>query len=449
MQNHDEFALNTIDLLQDLVAKAIKAGADEADAVMGQSISVSHQQRMGKTEGVDRSESSQLGLRVIIAKKQALVSSNDFTLEGQKNLIERVIAMAKSVPEDPWCGLADAKDLAKPSLAYDPDSEDREVPSQETLIERAKIAEDTALQQKGITNSEGSSASWEQSRVALVNSYGFKGARSSTNHGISVQIIAGEGLEMEVDYDYSSTVYGEDLEDPATIGESAAKRALARLHPKRPPSGNVPIIFDRRVASSLLGSLGGAINGQSIAKKTSFLLEDMGKAIFPKEITISDNPLLVRGLSSRKFDGEGIATQSRNFIENGILTSWVLDQRSARQLGLKSTGNGGRGSPSLTNFTLHKGSKSVQDLMKDEPKLFLVTHLMGMGVNGLTGDYSQGASGFWVEKGEIVHAVNEATIAGNLKDMFKNLTAADDLIFKGSYNSPSLRIDGMTMAAAG
>ncbi|MFK7865943.1 MAG: TldD/PmbA family protein [Alphaproteobacteria bacterium] len=452
MQTHDEFSAQAIDQLQELIKTAKKAGADEADALLGKAHSVSHQLRMGHSEGVERSEDSLLGLRVIVGKHQALVSSNDLSKQSFDGLVERAVAMAKQVPEDPYCGLAHQDQLASNMIAANLDAEDPVEPSADLLIERAKQAEETALSHDGITNSEGASASWSLSRIALAGSNGFLGTRSASNHSLFANVIAGSGLEMESDYDYSSAVYGEDLTPANIIGDHAASRALSRLSPKRPPTKKVPIIFDKRVSASLLSSLAGAINGQSIARKTSFLLDALGTQIFDSAITISDDPHRKRGLASKFFDGEGLATAPRNFVENGILTSWILDCRSAKQLGLQSTANAARGAsslprPSVGNFTLHAGTQTPESLYQHEECAFLVTHLMGMGVNGVTGDYSQGASGFWIEKGEIAYPVNEATIAGNLKTMFLALTPANDLEFKGATNAPSVRIDGMMLAA--
>ena len=452
MRNHQEFVESYVPILQDLIAKAIRQGADGADALIGQAVAFSHQQRMGQSEGVERSESEKLGLRVIMGKKQAIVSGNDFSQKGLEELKDRAIAMAQQVPEDAYCGLADKTQIIGEMLAADADFEDAHVPDDHDLIQRARAVEQAALAVKGITNSEGSSAQWSLSRVAMVASNGFMGARVSTNHSFFTHVIAGNGLEMEGDYDYASCVFAEDLPNPEQIGTSAGKRALQRLNPKKPPSGQVPIIFDKRVSASLLGNFAGVINGNAIAKKASFLTDCMGKQIFNHHITISDDPLRKRGLASAKFDGEGLPTTYRNFVEKGVLQDWVLDCATARQLGLTSTANAQRSisglpSPGVGNFTLHAGEMDVESLYKDEPACFIVTHLMGMGVNGITGDYSQGAGGFWVEKGEIIHPVNEATIAGNLKAMFLNSMPANDLEFKQAKNAPSIRIDGMTVAS--
>ncbi len=452
MQTHKEFSNQALDQLESIVSKALKAGADEADAVIGTGISLSQSCRMGDFEAVERAESQQLGLRVIIGKRQAIVSSNVFTKETERALIERAVAMAGQVPENQWCGLASADEIVTNCIDANSETEDEIEPTTQILAERASMAENAALAHEGITNSSGSEAGWSHSRVAIYASNGFRGARSSTRHSVGVHVIAGTGLEMEGDYDFATTVYGSDLPPCTEIGDKAAIRALERLNPKRPPTGSVPIIFDRRVSSSLISSFASAINGQAIARKTSFLQDAMGEALFSPEITIFDDPLRKRGLASRKFDGDGLPCVPRAFIEKGILSSWALDIVSARQLGLKSTGNAVRGiaslpHPGMSNLTLHCGKQSTESLYKDEGGCFIVTHLMGMGVNLVTGDYSQGASGFWVEKGEVAYPVNEATIAGNLKSMFLNLIPGDDLEYKGSINAPSVRIDGMTLAS--
>jgi PmbA protein len=437
-------------LIQDLVERALKAGADSADAVAGLSTSISHAQRLGKTEKLERQESQDLGLRVLIGKRQAIVSSNDWKPDGLALLVDRAIAMAKTVPEDSFCGIADPDQIVGdtyPKLEmFDP-----EEPSAETLIERATETEDAALAVDGITNSEGAEASWGQSRIALAASNGFAGRYQGSNHSVAVSVLAGSGTAMESDYDYSSTIFGSDLRDSAEIGRSAADRALKKLGARKPPSAKVPVIFDPRISGGLVRHLTSAINGAAIARGTSFLKDKMGQAVMASGITIVDDPHRARGLASKPFDAEGLANHRRNLVEDGVLQTWILDLRAARQLGLTSTGHASRGtssppSPSTTNLHMEAGRVSPTDLMSDIKSGFYITSVMGMGVNMVTGDYSRGASGFWIENGEIAYPVNEVTIAGNLKDMFLAMTPADDLVFKHATNAPTIRVDGMMVA---
>ncbi|MAL76950.1 MAG: modulator protein [Rhodospirillaceae bacterium] len=437
-------------LIQDLVERALKAGADSADAVAGLSTSISHAQRLGKTEKLERQESQARGLRVLIGKRQAIVSSNDWNPDGLALLVDRAIAMAKNVPEDSFCGIADPDQIVGenyPKLEmFDPQE-----PSAETLIARATETEDAALAVAGITNSEGAEASWGQSRIALAASNGFAGRYQGSNHSIAVSVLAGTGTAMESDYDYSSAIFGSDLTDPAEIGRSAADRALKKLGARKPPSAKVPVVFDPRVSGGLVRHLTSAINGAAIARGTSFLKNKMGQAVMSPEITIVDDPHRARGLASKPFDAEGLANMRRNLVEDGVLQTWILDLRAARQLGLTSTGHASRGtssppSPSTTNLHMEPGNVSPTDLMSDIKSGFYITSVMGMGVNMVTGDYSRGASGFWIENGQIAYPVNEVTIAGNLVDMFLAMTPADDLDFKYATNAPTIRIDGMMVA---
>jgi PmbA protein len=444
----DDSALNR---LSDLIAKARRAGADAADAVLVEGVSLSHARRLGRTEKLERSESYDLGLRVLIGKRQAVVSSNDRDVERFDALVERAVAMAKAVPEDPYCGLAEPGDVARrwPEL----DMVDAAEPSPETLIERAAAAEDAARAVPGVTNSEGAEASWGRSRVALAASNGFAGTYAGTGHSVSAAVLAGEGTGMERDYDYTTAVHAADLRDPAAVGREAGGRAVRRLGARKVPTCQVPVVYDPRVASSLLRHLVGAINGPAVARGTSFLKDRLGQQIFPRGVSVIDDPHRRRGLRSKPFDGEGIANRRRALIEDGVLTTWVLDLASARQLKLATTGHASRGtssppSPSPTNLWLEPGPVTAQELISDIASGFYVNELMGMGVNGVTGDYSRGAAGFWIENGELTFPVSEVTVAGNLKAMFRRLAAASDLEFKSGVDAPTLRIDGMTVAGA-
>jgi PmbA protein len=442
---------HALDLLQDLIARADRAGADAADAVLFEGTSLSHARRLGKTEKLERSEGQDLGLRVFIGRQQAVVSSTDMSSKALAELVERAIAMARTVPEDPFCGIADPAEIARewPGL----DMLDPEEPSAETLIERARAAEEAALAVKGVTNSEGAEAGWGRSSIALVASNGFAGVYTGSSHGASASVIAGSGTGMERDYDFASAIHAADLRDPAEIGRSAGERAVKRLGAKKMPTCRCPVVFDPRVARSFISHLLGAISGPAIARGTSFLKDRLGERIFPEAITIVDDPHRHRGLRSKPFDGEGIANRRRAIIDKGVLTTWLLDLRSARQLGLKTTGHAARGtasppSPAATNVWIEPGTLSPKELIADIDNGFYVTEMMGMGVNGVTGDYSRGAAGFWIEKGEIVFPVSEMTVAGNLKDIFARLCAADDLEFKAGADSPTLRVDDLTVAGA-
>ncbi len=440
----------SLDLIDEMLDRACKAGADEADAIVAHSISLSHAQRLGKMEQLERSESRDLGLRVIVGKKQACVSGNDWKPDALAELVDRAIAMAKTVPDDPYCGLATEADLGKPPFA-DVDSCDEDEPAAELLIERAKTAEDAAMAVDGVTNSEGAESSWARWSIALGGSNGFRGGYENSRHGIGVSVLAGEGVEMESDYDFSTKVYGADLEDPREIGRTAGERAVAKLNPRKGPTTKCPVVFDPRVANTLVRHLAGAVNGSAIARGTSFLKDRMGEAVMAKGLSVIDDPHRPRGLASKPFDAEGVATVERALVEDGVLRSWVLDLRTARQLELSTTGHASRGtgsppSPSTTNLYLTPGTKTPEALIGEVESGFYVTSLMGMGVNGVTGDYSRGASGFWIENGTITYPVSEMTIAGNLKTMFLAMEAADDLTFRYGTNAPTVRIDGMTVA---
>lgn len=440
-----------IALLENLIAKAKRLGAEAADAVVFGSVSASVSYRLGKLEEVDRSESSDLGLRVFIGKRQAAVASTDLSERALNALAERAVAMARTTPEDPYCGLAPRELLAKSWPALD--LEETHEPSAERLVELAKNCEAAAREVPGITNSEGASAGWGRGAVALVTSEGFAGTYASTNVSVSVSVLAGEGTHMERDYDFSSVHHIADLADPQAVGRSAAERTLRRLNPRKVKSQAVPVVYDPRVSNSIVGHLAGAINGISIARGTSFLKDKMGQRIFPEGARVVDDPHIVRGVRSKPFDGEGVANRAMNLIEDGVLKTWLLDSASARQLGLTTTGHAARGtggppSPSVSNLYLVPGKLTPQQLIADIAEGFYVTELIGMGVNGVTGDYSRGAAGFWIENGKITYPVSEVTIAGNLNTMFKAITPANDLIFKYGTNAPTLRIEGMTVAGS-
>ncbi len=440
-----------LDLLDDLLTQAKAAGAESADAVLFDSVSLSHAQRLGEVERLEREESRELGLRVLIGKRQAFVSSTDMSREALGELVERALAMSRSVPEDAYCGLAEPGELAHeiPGL----DICDALEPSPQALSERAKACEDAARGVAGVTNSEGAEAGWASTRVALAASNGFAGGYAISRHSTGVSVLAGEGLGMERDYEFATRVYGADLEDPAEIGRRAGERAVKRLGARKPATGKFPVVYDPRVANGLLRHLAGAISGPAVARGTSFLKDRLGEEVFAPGLTVVDDPHRPRGLRSKPFDAEGVANRRRNVVEDGRLTTWILSLSSARQLGLKSTGHAARGTsgppaPATANFYLEPGELAPAELMADIAEGFYVTEMMGMGVNMVTGDYSRGAAGFWIENGELAHPVSEVTVAGNLKDMFRALSPADDLEFRYGIDAPTLRVDGMTVAGA-
>jgi PmbA protein len=444
MTQHDPLAL-----LDTLIAKAKAAGADAADALYAEGVAVNHKQRLGAIEELERAEGQDLGLRVFIGQRAASVSSTELAPDTIDELVERAVAMAKVVPEDPFTGIAPSELIATapPTL----DMADDDEPSAEVLIARAAACEDAARAVKGVTNSEGADASWSSSQVWLAMSNGFSGTYRRTRSDVSAVVIAGTGDGMESDYAYSSAVFGSDLEDPVTVGRRAGERVVARLGARRVKSGRFPVIFDPELSRRLVGAFLGSINGAAVARGTSFLKDQMGETVFGPGITIIEDPHRPRGLASKPFDGEGLPNKRRALIDNGVLTTWLLDLRSAKQLGLEPTGHAARGtsgppSPSSTNVWMEAGTDSPEALIGAVDAGLCVTELMGHGVNDVTGDYSHGASGFWIEKGARAYPVSEVTIAGNLKDMFKAITPANDLKLRYSVEAPTLRVDGLTIA---
>ncbi|MET0370839.1 MAG: TldD/PmbA family protein [Sphingobium sp.] len=435
---------------EDLVGAARKGGADAAEAVYAGGASTTVSVRLGALEDVERSESEEIGLRVFVGRRSATISASDFNPAALGVLVERCIAMAREAPEDPYAALAPADRLLRkrpPAL----DLVDDEEPDPASLRERALTVEEAARGVPGVTNSEGGGASAGRSQMALVTSHGFAGAYAGTSHSGWASVLAGTGSDMQRDHASHSVRHLEDLDEADAIGLRAGHRAVARLGPVKVESGVMPIIFDPRVGSSLIGHLIGGITGPSIARRSSFLLDSLGQQLFDAGVTIIDDPLAPRRLRSRPFDGEGLPTERRALIEKGVLTGWLLDSASARQLGLEPTGHASRGGSSapgagVSNVHMEPGTVSAGDLMADVKRGIYVTELIGMGVNGITGDYSRGASGFLIEDGAVTRAVSEITIAANLKDMFRALVPANDLSFRYTMNVPTLRIDGMTVA---
>jgi PmbA protein len=434
----------------DLVALARKAGADAADAIYVADAATGVQVRLGALEDVQRSEGEEIGLRVFVGKQSASASSSDLSADALAKLAERAVAMAGQAPEDEFAGLA-PEELLMRSAPADFDIDDGGDVSPQALRDRAMAAEDAARAVAGVTNSEGGSASAGRALVALATSGGFSGSYAGSSHGVSASVLAGEGSAMQRDYAYHSARHLSDLDDAGVIGTKAGERAVARLNPVRLKSGPTTVMFDPRVAGSMVGHLVGAITGAAIARRTSFLLDALETEIFAPGITIIDDPHRIRGLRSKPFDGEGLPTSRRALIDKGVLTTWLLDSASARQLGLAPTGHASRGvggppGAGTTNLHMEAGTHTPAELMADIVEGIYVTDLIGQGVNGLTGDYSRGASGFVIRNGVLAEPVAEVTIAGNLKDMFRHVTPANDLAFRYGTNAPTLRVEGMTLA---
>jgi len=432
-----------------LVAAARRAGADQADALAVRAVSLSVDVRDGAVEESQRAEGDDLGLRVLVGKRQAVVSTNDLKADGFAALAERAVAMARAAPEDRFAGLADASLLAKEFPALD--LVDPDMPAVGALEVLAREAEEAGLAVAGVTKSGGASASAGISGLVLVTSHGFSGTTIASRHGVAMTAIAGEGTGMERDYDFSSTLHASDLEPAQVIGRRAGERAIKRLNPRKVATRRLPVVFDSRVSGSLVGHLTNAANGSAIARKTSFLRDKLGAQIFPAGITIIDDPLRPRGLRSRPFDAEGVAGQRLALVQNGVLASWILDSATARELNMKTTGHAQRGvsstpSPGPSNLHLAAGAKTPDELIGDIEEGLYVTDMIGMGVNLVSGDYSRGASGFWIDKGQCTYPVSEVTIAGHLLEMFRSLEPANDLKFRYGTNAPSLRVEGLTVA---
>lgn len=436
--------------LHEAVAAALKAGADAAEAVFAERQSLSIGVREGALEEVEREESRDLGLRVFVGQRQATVSGSDISAEGRRKLTERAVAMARLAPEDPWAGLAPRDRLATgpfPDLdLYDPGE-----PSPEHLEALARDSEAAARSIEGVTNSDGGSASWSSGSWAIATSEGFHGLHRASSFSLSASAVAGEGSGMERGGEGRTTRHGADLPGAESIGLEAGRRAVGRLNARKIASTTAPVIFENRLAMSLIGPMIGAISGPAVARGVSFLKDRLGQKLFADGVRITDEPHRVRGLGSSPFDDEGVANRAMNIIDDGVLTTWLLNTSSARQLGLETTGHASRGlagPPGVApcNLTVEPGSRDLAGLMADAKAGLLITSMFGPSLNGNTGDWSVGCSGFWFENGEVAYPVTEITVAGNLIDIYGRLVPGSDLEFRGASNSPSLLVDGLAIA---
>lgn len=445
--------LNDKDVMNILIDTALSNGATAADCVLSRSRGLSLTRRLGKDETIERYEDFDTGLRVFVGNKIASVSTNDNSEAAIRDVAKRAVDMAKIAPQDDFSLIASQETLNDFPIqnSISVDSYDEVEPNIDIIRDRAKEVEDSALSVKGITNSDGADASWGEGETLLMTSNGFFGSSKKSNHSVSVVVIAEKDGKMERDYDYSSKVFGKDLRNSNQIGIEAAKKTLARMGATKPLTGKYPVIFDPRVSRSIAGHFASAINGSAIARKTSFLKDMLNKQIANPAINIIDDPFLKRGLGSRLFDAEGLGSRKYTLIKDGVLEQWLLDLSSAKQLNLKPSGNAKRGisgppSPGTSNFMISPGDVTPDNLIKNVSEGFFVTDMIGSSVSMITGDYSRGASGFWIKNGELSIPITEATIAGNLKEMFMTLQPANDIDHSHSINSPTLLIEGMTIA---
>ncbi len=442
----------SVEVLADLIKHARSAGADAADAILYARTSVNVERRLGQMETLERAESRDLGLRVFVGQRSAIVSASSVDPSGFAALAGRAVAMARVVPEDPYSALSEQA-VRTPEDGGALDLLDAQEPDLPSLIERAQTAEEAALQVPGVTNSEGGSAGYGRTDVYLATSAGFAGHFARTSHSVSASVLAGQGTDMQRDYDYHSTVHLSDLDDPVSIGRRAGDRAVARMNPVRPKTAKMPVVYDPRVSGSLVSHLSGAINGASVARGTSFLKDKLGQRLFQNGISIIDDPRRVRGSRSGTFDGEGVPTRRQEIVADGVLQTWLLDDRSARQLGMASTGHASRGTssppgPSATNLYMAAGTLSPADMIGGIVEGLYVTEMIGNSLNPLTGDYSRGAAGFMIRHGALAEPVAEITIAGNLLEMFMHLTPANDLVFRRGTDAPTIMVDELTLAGA-
>lgn len=437
-----------------LLDAARKAGADHADALAVDGTAVQIEVLEGKLEQAERAEGIDIGLRVMIGQKQACVSASDISADTIRTMAERAVAMALEAPEDPFIGLADPSQLARD---FDIDalelSDSAEEQSPAALQELALRAEAAARDVAGVDKVQASAASYSRRRIALAASNGFFGGYARTGSSVSCVAISGTGTDMERDYDGDSRTFFTDLRRPEDIGLKAGERAVERAGSRKPPTGSFPVLYDERISAGLIGHMLGAINGAAIVRGGSWLRDSLGAQILPSSMSVIEEPHRPRISGSRPFDGEGLPTAQRKIIDQGVLTGWTLDLASARQLGMQSTANAARGpsappSPSVSNIMVTQGDKSRAELLADMGTGLLITSMIGTSINPNTGDYSRGASGFWVENGEIQYPVNECTVAGNLQDMLKTLVPANDARLHLSRVVPSLLVEGLTLAGS-
>lgn len=429
-----------------------KAGAEAAEVIGLEKKSLNVDVLNGMLEGVERSEAIDIGLRVIVEGRQACLSCSDVREESLEKMVTRSLSMAREAPVDKDIVLATNDQLVSAQDLEALDLIDTEVMVEADRLEKWAIeAEVEARKVKGITQVQGSSASVGIIKSQLAFSNGFSQGYSRSGVNISCVSISGQGNKMERDYASESRVHISDLPSPSSIGQLSGERAVARFGARKPPTGNYPVLYDERVSSSLVGHLIGAINGASIVRGSSWLAKNLGEEIFPKNISIKECPLKVRCSGSRPFDAEGLKTNTKNIINNGILETWLLDLSSSQNLGLESTGNAVRSvssppSPGISNISLIGGLKSRDYLIKEMGTGLLVTSMIGLTLNPITGDYSRGASGYWVENGEVKYPVNECTLAGNLKEMLKTIIPANDSKRHLSFSVPSLLVQGLKIA---
>lgn len=439
----------TQNIITQMLETAASEGADAAEATLVRNKGIGVEVRLGKFESVEHAEDFQIGLRVFTNQKSASISTGKVDEKAIKALCKRAVEMARLAPKDPFARLASKEEQAStlPELElYDPTEF-----SADTLTEVALKCEEAALGIEGITNSEGASAGQSTAEIAIATSTGFTGEYERSSFSISASVLAEKDGRMESDYDFSSAVFAEDLLDAKLIGRSAGERTIKKLGARSAETGQFPVIFDSRVSRSLTGHFASAVNGASIARGSSFLKDKMGQKIANSSINVTDDPLRPRGFGSRRFDGETLPVKQQQLIKDGVLQSWLLDLASASQLGLKSTGNASRSlssppTPGSSNCMIVNGDITFEAMIANIKQGFLVTELIGSSVSLTTGDYSRGAAGFWIENGEIAYPVTEATIAGNLKEMFFEMTPADDIDLRFSTAAPSIRVDGMMVA---
>lgn len=441
-------------LTEAALGAARRAGADAADTIAVSAQSLAVDVRNGRLEKAERSESTEIGLRVLVGRRQACVSVSDLSERALAAMAERAVAMAREAPEDATLGLADPGQLA---AVRDADALDlcdpSGAPAPAALEEAARVAEAAALAVPGVSRMDVASAGWGVQRVHLAATNGFSGGYARSSHGVSAVAITGAGTAMDRDWAAESRLHAADLPSPESVGRLAGERAAARAGASKPPTGRVPVLYDERIAAGLIGHLLSAINGTAISRGASWLRDALGEAVLPDGLNLAEEPLRPRAAASRPFDAEGLATARRLLVADGRLTGWVLDLGTARRLGLSSTANATRGtsappSPGLSNIALTQGTASPAELMRDMGTGLLVTSMLGASINPTTGDYSRGAAGYWIENGEPAYPVNECTLAGNLRDMLRSIVPANDARAHRSHVVPSLLVEGLTLAGA-